>query len=86
MEDKLIQEIWHGDCLELMKNIPDKSVDMILCDLPYGTTDCKWDIVLPLELLWLHYNRIIKDSGIILLFNTEPFGSLLRVDNSYSII
>ena len=70
-----------GDCLELMKDIPDKSIDMILCDLPYGTTACKWDIVIPFEPLWEQYNRIIKDNGAILLFGTEPFSSKLRLSN-----
>lgn len=70
-----------GNCLELMKNISDKSVDMILCDLPYGTTACKWDINIPLEPLWNQYKRIIKDSGTIVLTGTEPFASLLRTSN-----
>ncbi len=61
-------ELWQGDCLELMKNISDKSVDMILCDLPYGTTACKWDIIIPLPQLWEQYKRIIKDNGAIVLF------------------
>ena len=74
-------ELWCGDCLELMKDIPDKSVDMILCDLPYGTTSCKWDIVIPFEPLWKQYNRIIKDNGVILLFGSEPFSSYLRMSN-----
>lgn len=71
----------NGDCLELMKNIPDKSVDMILCDLPYGTTACKWDSVIPFEPLWEQYNRIIKDNSAIALFGTEPFSSKLRLSN-----
>ena len=70
-----------GDCLELMKDIPDKSIDMILCDLPYGTTSCKWDVVIPLEPLWEQYNRIIKDNGAIVLFGNEPFSSQLRISN-----
>lgn len=70
-----------GDCLELMQHIPDGSVDMILCDLPYGTTACKWDSVIPFDLLWLQYNRIIKDNGIIALFGTEPFSTFLRYSN-----
>jgi len=53
-------ELMHGDCLELMKEIPDQSVDMILCDLPYGTTACKWDTVIPFEPLWAEYRRIAK--------------------------
>lgn len=74
-------ELWQGDCLELMKDIPDKSVDMILCDLPYGTTDCKWDSVIPFEPLWENYNRVIKDNGAIVLFGSEPFSSALRMSN-----
>lgn len=74
---KLIQ----GDCLEVMKNIPDKSIDMILCDLPYGTTACKWDTIIPFEPLWEQYNRIIKDNGAIVLFGSEPFSTLLRHSN-----
>ena len=70
-----------GDCLELMKNIPDGSIDMILCDLPYGTTACKWDSVIPFEPLWEQYNRIIKDNGAIVLFGSEPFSSRLRMSN-----
>jgi site-specific DNA-methyltransferase (adenine-specific) len=71
-------KLLNGDCLELMKDIPDKSVDMILCDLPYGTTACKWDTVIPFDKLWEQYNRIIKDNGAIVLFGDEPFSSALR--------
>jgi len=61
----MTQELWLGDCLELMKNIPDGRVDMILCDLPYGTTACKWDTIIPFEPLWEQYKRIVKkDSDI----------------------
>ena len=74
-------QIKQGDCLELMKEIPDKSIDMILCDLPYGTTACKWDSVIPLESLWEQYKRIIKDKGAIILFGQEPFSSCLRMSN-----
>jgi len=74
-------KVHFGDCLVLMQDIPDKSVDMILCDLPYGTTKCKWDVVIPFEPLWKQYNRIIKDNGIILLFGSEPFASTLRLSN-----
>lgn len=74
-------DLWKGDCLELMKDITDKSIDMILCDLPYGTTACKWDNIIPFELLWKQYNRIIKDNGAIVLFGNEPFSSKLRVSN-----
>lgn len=74
-------QLLQGDCLKLMKDIPDKSVDMILCDLPYGTTACKWDTVIPFEPLWEQYNRIIKDNGAIVLFGSEPFSTLLRYSN-----
>ena len=70
-----------GDCLELMKEIKDKSIDMILCDLPYGTTQCKWDTIIPFKPLWEHYLRIIKDDGAIVLFGSEPFSSSLRMSN-----
>ena len=74
-------ELKQGDCLELMKDIPDKSIDMILCDLPYGTTACKWDTIIPFDKLWEQYNRIIKDNGAIVLFGNEPFSSQLRLSN-----
>ncbi len=74
-------QLLQGDCLELMEDIPDKSIDMILCDLPYGTTACKWDSVIPFEPLWEQYNRVIKDNGVICLFGQEPFSSFLRVSN-----
>jgi len=74
-------ELIQGDCLEKMKDIPDKSIDMILCDLPYGTTACKWDTIIPFEPLWEQYKRIIKDNGAIVLFGSEPFSSYLRMSN-----
>jgi site-specific DNA-methyltransferase (adenine-specific) len=70
-------DLKHGDCLELMKDIPDKSIDMILCDLPYGTTALNWDKQLDFDKLWEQYERIIKDNGIICLFGIQPFTSLL---------
>lgn len=73
--------LYNGDCLEMMKDIPDGSVDMILCDLPYGTTACKWDTVIPFAPLWEQYNRIIKSNGAIVLFGSEPFSSYLRISN-----
>ena len=76
-----VDYIKQGNCLELMKEIPDGSIDMILCDLPYGTTACKWDSVIPFESLWEQYNRIIKDNGAIVLFGSEPFSTLLRYSN-----
>jgi len=74
-------KLLHGDCLEKMKYIPDKSIDMILCDLPYGTTACKWDVVIPFEPLWEQYERIIKDNGAIVLFGSQPFTSSLIMSN-----
>lgn len=70
-----------GDCLELMESIPDKSVDAIITDPPYGTTACKWDSVIPFDLMWKQLNRIIKDNGAIVLFGSEPFSSALRISN-----
>lgn len=64
-----------------MDNIPDKFVDCIITDLPYGTTQCKWDTIIPFEPLWKQYNRVIKDNGAIVLFGTEPFSSHLRLSN-----
>lgn len=74
-------QLIHGDCLENMKDIPNKSIDMILCDLPYGTTACKWDVVIPFEPLWEQYKRIIKDRGAIVLFGSQPFTSALVMSN-----
>ena len=59
--DKFLNKIICGDCLEVMKDIPDKSVDMVLCDLPYGTTACKWDIIIPFEPLWAQYKRVLNN-------------------------
>ena len=70
-----------GDCLERMKEIPDGSIDMILCDLPYGTTACKWDTLIPFEPLWAHYKRVIKSNGAIVLFGSQPFTSALVMSN-----
>ena len=70
-----------GDCLELMKKIPNQSIDLVLCDLPYGTTRNKWDTVIPLEPLWEQYKRIIKENGAILLFGQQPFSSTLVNSN-----
>lgn len=74
-------KLYNGDCLELMKYIPEESIDMILCDLPYGTTVCKWDNVIPFEPLWEQYKRVIKKNGAIVLFGIEPFSSKLRMSN-----
>jgi len=75
-------KIYLGDCLELMpKHIEDKSIDMIFCDLPYGTTQNKWDSVIPLGELWKEYKRVIKDNGAIVLFAAQPFTSALIMSN-----
>jgi DNA modification methylase len=79
--DNLKNKVLLGDCLELMKDIPDASIDTILCDLPYGTTACKWDIVIPFNKLWEQYERIIKDNGVIILFGRNPFFSNLICSN-----
>lgn len=83
-------KLWQGDCLELMKQIPDGSVDMILCDLPYGTTQNSWDVVISFEELWEQYNRVIKDNGCIALFGNQPFTSHLVLSNEknfrYSLV
>ncbi len=74
-------QLLHGDCLELMSSIPDGSIDMILCDLPYGTTACKWDVVIPFDALWNQYERIIKKNGAIVLTASQPFTSNLVMSN-----
>ena len=74
-------QLYNGDCLELMKNIPDGSVDLVLTDPPYGKTANKWDRVIPLELMWEQLNRIIKPNGAILIFGSEPFSSVLNFSN-----
>jgi len=80
MQD-LINKIHNADCLEKMKEISDKSIDMILCDLPYGTTACKWDTIIPFEPLWEQYKRIIKDNGAIVLTASQPFTTNLVSSN-----
>ena len=77
MEINLLQ----GDCLELMQDIPDKSIDMVLCDLPYGITKCKWDTPIDLSVLWEQYDRACKENAAIVLFATEPFTSALVMSN-----
>lgn len=74
-------DLIQGDCLQEMQNIPDKSIDAIICDLPYGTTACKWDTVIPFEPLWEQYKRVIKDNGAIVLFASQPFTSALVMSN-----
>jgi len=72
-----INNIYLGDCLEIMKLIPEKSIDMVLCDLPYGTTICKWDAIIPFDKLWEQYERIVKPNGAIVLTASQPFTSAL---------
>jgi site-specific DNA-methyltransferase (adenine-specific) len=74
-------QLFKGDCLVEMQNIPDKSIDAIICDLPYGTTSCKWDTIIKFEPLWEQYKRIIKDNGAIVLFGSQPFTSALVMSN-----
>ena len=74
-------ELFNGDCLDVMKEIPDNSIDLILCDPPYGTTPCKWDAVIPLDLMWAEYKRIIKPCGVIALFSAQPFTARLVSSN-----
>lgn len=76
-----IDKIYLGDCLELMKEIPGKSIDCIICDLPYGTTACKWDVVIPFDKLWEQYHRVLKMGGVVLLFGSEPFSTSIRTSN-----
>jgi site-specific DNA-methyltransferase (adenine-specific) len=70
-----------GDCLELMKRLPDASVDMVLCDLPYGTMQNKWDSVIPLDAIWAAYRRVVKPDGVIVLTSAQPFSSALVMSN-----
>jgi site-specific DNA-methyltransferase (adenine-specific) len=76
-----MNRIIHGDCLVEMPKLADKSIDMILCDLPYGTTACKWDTVIPFEPLWKEYKRLIKNNGAIVLTASQPFTSALVMSN-----
>ena len=73
--------LYHGDCLDIMPELAPQSIDAIIADIPYGTTACKWDVVIPFEPLWKEYKRIIKDRGCIALFGSEPFSSHLRMSN-----
>ena len=83
MKDYKDDNIWlmHGDCLERMKEIPDGSVDMILCDLPYGTTACKWDEIIPLDKMWAEFYRVIRMNGFIVLTASQPFTTKLVHSN-----
>ena len=77
MRNKII----HGDCLEVMKQIPDKSVDMILCDLPYGIISCSWDVIIPFDRMWEYHNRIGKQNAAVVLFASQPFTTDLICSN-----
>jgi site-specific DNA-methyltransferase (adenine-specific) len=89
-KSEYINQMLKGDCLEVMKGIPDGSVDLILCDLPYGTTACKWDTIIPFEPLWEQYKRVIKPNGAIVLTASQPFTTALINSNismfRYSLI
>lgn len=74
-------DLRNGDCIEIMKKIPDNFINCVICDLPYGTTKCTWDIIIPFDKLWNEYHRICKPDASIILFGQEPFSSLLRVSN-----
>ena len=74
-------QLYNDDCLKIMPTIPDKSIDLILCDLPYGSTNCAWDVIIPFDKLWSEYERIIKDNGAIVLTATQPFASALIISN-----
>lgn len=81
MNEGLMNKVLHGDCLEWLPQVEDKSIDLILCDLPYGTTDCYWDSIIPFDLLWPQYERIIKDNGAIVLTSAQPFTTTLIDSN-----
>lgn len=74
-------QLHHGDCLELLKDVPDNSVHFICCDLPYTTTEYEWDSDVDLTLLWEQYKRVITSNGVIALFGSEPFSTRLRMSN-----
>ena len=81
IKQKGFYKLINGDCLEIMNGIPDKRIDCIMCDPPYGTTACKLDSIIPFDLMWEQLERIIKDDGAIVLFGSEPFSSALRMSN-----
>ena len=76
-----LNRLYHMDCIEGMKQLPDNSIDLILCDLPYGVTDCKWDNIIPFDLLWEQYNRIAKENAAVVLFSIQPFTTKLIQSN-----
>ena len=73
--------LFHGDCIDVMKRLPDGCIDLVLTDPPYGTTQCKWDSVIPFEPMWEQLNRLVKPNGAMVLFGREPFSSTLRMSN-----
>ena len=73
--------IYNGDCLEILPTLEDNSIDMVFCDLPYGTTACKWDSIIPLDALWKQYNRVVKEDGAIILTSAQPFTTTLISSN-----
>lgn len=77
-------QLFHGDCIDIMRDLPTQSIDMILCDLPYGITKNTWDSIIPFEQLWRCYSRIIKDNGAICLFSQSPFDKILAMSNIHS--
>lgn len=77
----MMYKLFNGDCLEVMRNIPDKSIDLVLCDLPYGITDCEWDTVIPFDKLWEQYKRVLKVKGVVVLFGNQPFTTKLINSN-----
>ena len=84
MQDNITTEqfsLINDDCIKVMPKIPDKSIDMVLCDLPFGITSCTWDIIIPFDKLWQQYKRIIKDNGVMVLFGSQPFTSMLVQSN-----
>lgn len=74
-------QLLQGDCLQVMGDLPDESIDLILCDLPYGVTDCEWDSIIPFDELWAHYNRVLKKDGAAVLFSAQPFTTRLIESN-----
>ncbi len=74
-------ELYHGDCLEVMQSLPDNSIDMVLCDLPYQMTGCKWDVLIPFDRLWENYKRVCKKDAAIVLFGSMPFSAMLVSSN-----
>ncbi len=79
--EEFINNVFEGDCLEIMKQLPDKSIDMVLCDLPYGTTQNKWDSIIPLDELWKQYCRVVRDDGAIVLTSQGMFTAELMLSN-----